>query len=178
MNATHAQLLQNTLVKKNMIYASVEGTDLKLDLFIPEKAEGPMPLVVWIHGGGWRSGSKENCRALGLTEYGFAVASINYRLTDVAMFPAQIHDCKAAIRFLRANAKQHRIDPNRIGVWGSSAGAHLAALMGVTNGNKEVEGNIGKYTQTSSDVQAVCDWCGPTDFMTMPVNRQKLYAPR
>ncbi len=170
--ANHA-LLQNTHVKKNIIYASVDSADLKLDLYIPKKAESPLPLVVWIHGGGWRGGSKENCRALGLLEHGFAVASINYRLTDVAMFPAQIHDCKAAIRFLRANAKQNDIDPDRIGVWGSSAGGHLAALMGVTNENKEAEGTVGKHTKTSSDVQAVCDWCGPTDFMTMPVNRRQ-----
>lgn len=160
-------------VKKNLVYASVNGIDLKLDIYVPKNAATALPLVVWIHGGGWRSGSKMNPRALPLAKEGFAVASINYRLTDVAVFPAQIHDCKAAIRYLRANAKEHNIDPDRIGVWGSSAGGHLAALLGTSNGKQELEGKVGKYLETSSDVQAVCDWFGPSDFLTMPIGKRK-----
>lgn len=154
-------------VKKNIIYASVDEIDLKLDLYTPKKAKGPFPLVIWIHGGGWRTGSKINPRALPLVEHGFAVASINYRLTDVAIFPAQIHDCKAAVRYLRANAEQYLIDPNHIGVWGASAGGHLAALLGTTGNRKELEGNVGKNLETASNVQAVCDWFGPSDFLTL-----------
>lgn len=106
----------------------------KLDLFVPEKADGPLPLIIWIHGGGWQNGSKDGCPPLraGYTERGYAVASINYRLSGHATFPAQIEDCKAAIRFLRANAEKYNIDPNRIGVWGASAGGHLVALLGTT----------------------------------------------
>jgi len=166
--------LKNMIVKKDIIYATVDGIDLKLDFYLPEKGDGPFPLVVWIHGGGWRSGDKANCQALPLLEYGFATASINYRLTDKACFPAQIYDCKAAIRYLRANAKQFNIDPNCIGVWGGSAGGHLAALLGTSNGNHELEGDIGEYTSTSSNVQAVCDWFGPSDFLSMPIGKQQL----
>ncbi len=171
-NVHHNRAAEKT-VEKNLVYASINNVDLKLDLYVPKKAEGPMPLVVWIHGGGWREGSKERCPALPLLRRGFAVASINYRLTDVAVFPAQIYDCKAAIRYLRANAKTYDIDPDRIGVWGASAGGHLAALLGTTNGNKELEGSIGNHLNVSSDVQAVCDWFGPSDFMTMPIGKRQ-----
>ena len=91
-------------------------------------------MVVWIHGGGWSSGSKENCPAVPLTAKGYAVASINYRLSQHAVFPAQIEDCKAAIRWLRANAAKYHLDPEHIGVWGASAGGHLVALLGTDRG--------------------------------------------
>lgn len=165
INAMRNNPLRNVTVKKNLIYASIDDLDLKLDLYVPKNAQTPMPLVVWIHGGGWSKGSKANCPAIPMLKDGFAIASINYRLTDVAVFPAQIHDCKAAIRYLRANAGAYGIDPNSIGVWGASAGGHLAALLGTTNGNEELEGTIGKHTPASSDVQAVCDWFGPSDLL-------------
>ncbi len=155
-------------VKKNITYATVDNMDLALDLYITPKAEAPMPLVVFIHGGAWEAGSKDFCLALPLLNHGFAVASINYRLTDVGIFPAQIYDCKAAIRYLRANADQYGIDPDHIGVWGDSAGGHLVALLGTTNGNKELEGTVGEHLDTSSDVQAVCDWYGPSELLSMP----------
>ncbi len=134
----------------------------KLDLYLPEKADGPLPVVVWIHGGGWRGGSKERCPALPLSAQGYAVASINYRLSQHAVFPAQIEDCKTAIRWLRANAKQYNLDPGHIGVWGGSAGGHLVALLGTTAHVKELEGK--DNLDQSSRVQAVIDWYGPTDF--------------
>ena len=93
---------------------------------MPEKAGAPFPLVVWIHGGAWKAGSKANPRALPLLEAGFAVAAINYRYSSEAVFPAQIEDCRAAIRFLRAHAAQYRIDPKAIGVWGSPAVPSIA----------------------------------------------------
>lgn len=163
----------NTEVKKNIIYASVDDTDLKLDLYIPQNTEGPLPLVVWVHGGAWMAGSKEHPPSAPLLEHGFAVASISYRFTDAAIFPAQLYDCKAAVRFLRASAKQYNLDPDRIGAWGASAGGHLVALLGTTGGNEILEGSIGQYTDTSSRVQSVCDWFGPSDMFTMPIGTRQ-----
>jgi len=120
--------------------------------------------MVWIHGGGWNSGDKAYPPGLGLLLRGYVVASINYRMSREAVFPAQIYDCKAAIRFLRAHAAEYGIDRNRIGVWGDSAGGQLASLLGTTNGLKEYEGFEG-ITGVSSNVQAVCDWFGPSDFL-------------
>jgi acetyl esterase/lipase len=135
-----------------------------LDLFVPEEAKTPLPLIIWIHGGGWQNGSKAGCPPLrkGYTERGYAVASINYRLSGHATFPAQIEDCKAAIRWLRAHAKENNLDPRRFGVWGSSAGGHLVALVGTSGGVKQFA--VGEHLDQSSRVQAVCDYYGPTDF--------------
>ncbi len=131
------------------------GKPQLLDLYLPRAANGKLPLVVWIHGGGWKSGSKENFRpAQPLLNEGFAVASINYRLSGEAKFPAQIDDCKAAIRYLRAHAAEYGIDPARIGVFGSSAGGHLVALLGTSGSGTD-------------GVQAVCDFYGPTDLIAM-----------
>lgn len=136
----------------------------KLDLYLPQNASKPLPLVIWVHGGGWQNGSKEGCPPLrgGYLERGYAVASINYRLSGHATFPAQIEDCKAAIRWLRAHAKEYSLDPQRFGVWGSSAGGHLVALIGTSGDVKEFD--VGANLDQSSRVQAVCDWFGPTDF--------------
>jgi acetyl esterase/lipase len=151
---------------RDLEYAKVGSKSLLLDLYVPEKADAPLPLIVWVHGGAWRAGDKANCPAKGQLKRGYAVASINYRLSQEAIFPAQIHDCKAAIRWLRAHAKENNLDPKRIGVWGSSAGGHLVALMGTSGDVKELEGDEGNLDQ-SSRVQAVCDWFGPTDFLQM-----------
>jgi acetyl esterase/lipase len=141
-----------------------------LDLYVPEgTAEKPRPLVVYIHGGGWHSGSKDNAAALfGLMkDRPYAGASVNYRLTDQASWPAQIHDCKAAIRWLRAHAKEHNIDPEKIAVFGISAGGHLVSMLGLTQGNKELEGTLGPNTDQSTQVTCVLDFCGPANFMTI-----------
>ena len=153
-------------LREDICYARVDGYELLLDLYTPMDAHEPLPLVVWIHGGGWRGGSKKNCRAAKvLTGYGFAVASVDYRLTDRATFPAQIQDCKGAIRFLRSSASEFGIDPNAVGVWGSSAGGTLAALVGTSGKVKELEGEVGGNLDYSSEVQAVCDWFGRKQFM-------------
>ena len=116
--------------------------------------------------GPWHSGDKGGTsQALWLLKDGFATASINYRLSSEARYPAQIEDCKAAIRFLRTHAAEYGIDPEQIGVWGSSAGAHLAALLGTTGGVKELEGGA-ENGGVSSRVQAVCDFFGPSDLLT------------
>ncbi len=120
--------------------------------------------MIWIHGGGWSTGDKAAPPGMGLLLRGYVVASINYRLSREAVFPAQIYDCKAAVRFLRSHAREFDIDPARIGVWGCSAGGQLASLLGATNGRREYEGALGLPT-VSSDVQAVCDWFGPSDFL-------------
>jgi len=132
----------------------------RLDLYLPEKEEGQLPLVVWIHGGAWWAGSKQGCPAVYLTTKGYAVASINYRLSQHAIFPAQIEDCKAAIRWLRANATKYQLDGDHIGVWGASAGGHLVAMLGTTGNVKELEGKGGNLDQFSR-VQCVVDWFGP-----------------
>jgi len=121
---------------------------------------------VWIHGGGWSAGGKEDCPAVSFVTKGYAVASINYRFSQHALFPAQIEDCKAAIRWLRANAKRYNLDAGHVGVWGASAGGHLVALLGTTGGVKKLEGTGGNLDQ-SSRVQCVVDWFGPTDFAKM-----------
>lgn len=136
----------------------------KLDLYVPGNQRGPVPVVCFIHGGGWRNGQKSTSTAMPLITQGYAVAGLGYRLSDAAQFPAQIHDCKAAIRWLRAHAKSYGIDPNRIAVWGPSAGGHLSALLGTSGDVKELEGDLGT-AGVSSRVQAVCDFYGPTDFL-------------
>jgi acetyl esterase/lipase len=148
----------------------------RLDLYLPEKVRGPLPVVVWIHGGGWSSGSKDGCRAAWLSGKGYAVASINYRLSQQAVFPAQIEDCKAAIRWLRANAGKYHLDADHVGVWGASAGGHLVALLGTTGGVKELDGKGGNSDQ-SSRVQCVVDWFGPTDMLRIETRDDKPDTP-
>jgi len=152
--------------QRDIEYAGVGDTSLKLDLYVPANAKSP-PLVVWVHGGAWKGGSKNNPSVLPLTEHGYALASIDYRLSGTAQFPAQIHDIKAAIRYLRATAKQHGINAERIAITGGSAGGHLAALAGVTNGVKELEGNVGTHLDQSSDVQAIVVFYGASNLTTI-----------
>jgi len=159
-----APLPPGTHVVRDVAYVTGGHERQKLDLFLPATGTN-LPLIVWVHGGAWRTGSKESCPALFFLKEGYAVASINYRLSRHAVFPAQIQDAKAAIRWLRAHAHEHGIDPDRIGVWGSSAGGHLVALLGTTGTVKEFD--TGEYLEVSNRVQAVCDWFGPTDFTRM-----------
>lgn len=143
----------------------------KLDLYVPEAAREPLPLIIWIHGGAWSAGDKSGCPPLrqGYAERGYAVASVNYRLSQHATFPAQIEDCKAAVRWLRAHAREYNLNPDRFGVWGSSAGGHLVALLGTTGDVKELE--MGAQRDVSSRVQCVMDDYGPTEFTKMDAHR-------
>lgn len=151
-----------------VVYAKVGDRELHLNLAVPTaKSDTPRPLVIWVHGGGWNAGSHEHNRASWMCRHGYVAASVEYRLSGEATFPAHIYDCKAAVRFLRAKAKDYGIDPDRIGVWGGSAGGHLAALLATSGGVKELEGDLGNPDQ-SSRVQALCDFFGPTN----------LYMPR
>ncbi len=156
-------------------YATVGERHLLLDLYLPraeadtaaatDHKAAPPPLIVWIHGGGWTGGDRKPCPMLWMVPRGYAVASLGYRFSQEAKFPAQIYDCKAAIRFLRARAGMYSYDASRIGVIGASAGGHLSALLGTGNGVKELEGDEGAHADKSSDVQSVCDIFGPTDFI-------------
>jgi acetyl esterase/lipase len=156
----------------DVVFAKVGTRDLHMDIVMPpDTLAKPHPCVVWIHGGGWSKGTYKQNRAAWLAGKGYVGVSAEYRLSGEAIYPAQITDCKAAVRYLRARAKDYGIDPNRIGVWGGSAGGHLVALLGTTGGVKELEGNEGNAKE-SSRVQAVCDFYGPTaltpDWIPLP----------
>lgn len=163
------QLPTGTRMFENMTYVPDGHPRHTLDLYIPAGTDprARIPLIIWIHGGGWQKGSKDLiARNSFVLKHGFALASINYRLTSDAVFPAQIHDCKAAIRYLRKHARSFGIDAERFGVWGASAGGHLAALVGTSGEVSELEGSLGEQ-KSGSQVQAVCDYFGPTDLITM-----------
>ena len=153
-------------VVKDVEYARVGESPLSLDFHFPVDVTDSS-VVVWVHGGAWRTGSKRNMPLGALVKAGFTVASVNYRLSPVAPFPAQIHDIKAAIRFVRARATRYGYRSDRIAIAGASAGGHLAALVGTTNGNSNLEGAVGQHLDQSSDVQAIVDFYGPTNFMTI-----------
>ena len=140
-----------------------------LDLYIPEtKTESPRPVVLWIHGGAWRQGSKDRPgRALKAAGLNCAIVSINYRLTSEKSWPAQIHDCKAALRWVKAHAKRYHLDADRIVVWGASAGGHLVTFMGTTQNHPNLDGKLGSHTDQSTSVKAVINFFGPTDFLVM-----------
>jgi len=154
------------VVHRDLEFARIGDKALLLDLHLPRGIDNP-PLVAWVHGGAWRKGDKSVGRVAWMTEHGYALAGISYRLSQEAIFPAQIHDCKAAIRWLRANAEEYGYDANRIGVAGSSAGGHLVALLGTSGEVAQLEGAVGDHFEVSSRVQAVCDMWGPTDFLQM-----------
>jgi acetyl esterase/lipase len=158
----------------DVIYSTIQGfRPLVVDIYTPPKAAGPKPLVIYIHGGGWNSGHTRHSGALAnfplamakFAAEGFVVASLEYRLTGEAPFPAQLQDARAAIRFLKANAAKYGIDPARVGVWGGSAGGHLAALAALTCGVKELD--VKPAEAGSECVQSLVTWYGVFDFAPM-----------
>jgi len=165
--AKAAALADKIAVETDIEYAKAGDISLQLDVYKP-KAESTKarPVIVWIHGGGWQNGNKSSGMGR-LSSYvaggEFVGVSVGYRLTDKGSWPAQIHDCKAAIRWIRANAERLGIDADKIGVWGSSAGGHLVSHLGSSGDVKEVEGDLGT-TGASSRVACVVDFCGPSDF--------------
>lgn len=150
---------------KDAVYATVAGKPLGLDLYMPAGVQRP-PLVVYLHGGAWTNGTKAQYPAF-LVERGFAVASLDFRSTNEARFPANVHDIKAGIRFLRAKAKDYGYRGERIAVAGASSGGHLAALVGVTGGNKALEGAEGDHLDQSSSVQAIVSYFGASNLTTI-----------
>jgi acetyl esterase/lipase len=150
---------------------------LLLDLYLPQiKSSQPIPVLIYIPGGGWLRANKESCPGAVVAQRLYALACITYRPSTQAIFPAQIHDVKQAVRWLRMNAAKYNLDPERFGAWGESAGGHLSALLGTSASVKSLEGNS-EHPQISSAVQAVCDWYGPTDFTQVSPAFQEPVSP-
>jgi len=157
--------------KFDVPYAETDNPRQTLNLYLPTiKSEQPRPVIVFIHGGGWQNGDKAGGRRW-LTPYlrsgHYAGVSVGYRLTDEANWPSQIHDCKAAIRWIRAHAREYNLDPDKIGIMGTSAGGHLVAMLGTSGDVKELEGDLGKHDAQDSRVTCVVDFFGPTEMLTM-----------
>lgn len=153
-------------IESGLVFGKGGDVDLQLDLAMPT-GDGPFPVLVCVHGGGWKQGSRKDLTDTikALASRGYVAVTIDYRLTPKAKFPAQIEDCKAAIRWLRANHKKYKINPDRIGALGFSAGGHLVCLLGTTDKNDGLEGQ-GGHPEQSSRVQAVVSYFGPTDLAT------------
>lgn len=150
-------------------YAGVSDAQ-KLDIYLPDEGDGPFPVILSVHGGAFQGGDKTDGQLRPMLEgleRGYAVVSINYRLSGEAIWPAQIHDCKAAVRWIRASAVQYQLDSGFIAAWGGSAGGHLSAMLGTSGDVAELEGPDQGNEAHSSRVQAVVDWFGPTDFLEM-----------
>lgn len=164
----NARLPDGVKVHRDLSYVTNGHERQKLDLYLPQDGTN-LPLIISIHGGAFRAGSKDQGAPVQFLRQGYAVASINYRLSQHAKFPAQIEDCKAAVRWLRAHAAEYRLDRARFAVMGSSAGGHLAAMLGTTGDIQEFD--VGANLDLSSRVQAVVDNFGPTDFLQMDAHR-------
>ena len=147
------------------MYAEAGNRKLLLDIYKLAPHKNPY-LIIWVHGGAWHSGSKES-PPLGMLSEGYAIASLDFHLSVEAPFPAQVHDIKAAIRFLRAHAAQYGYRHDSVIIWGASSGGHLAALAGTTNNDPYMEGTLGNDRKESSSVQAVIDFYGPADLLTI-----------
>lgn len=163
-----SRISRGTTVYRNVPYVANGHERQKLDLYLP-KSNKKLPLILWIHGGAFREGSKDDGAPIEYLAEGYAVASINYRLSQHALFPAQIEDCKAAVRWLRAHADTYNLDPERFGAWGASAGGHLVAMLGTTAETDMFD--VGAHLNVSIRVQAVVDYFGPTDFLQMDPHR-------
>jgi acetyl esterase/lipase len=152
-------------IESNVTYCTMNGTPVKMDIYYPKTANGQWPLAMIVHGGAWVTGDKATSASLaiqpGLTDIGFLVVSIDYRLAPAFPWPSMIEDAKCAVRFLRAHSADYNLDPNRIGAVGDSVGAQIALLLGLTD--RSVGWDVGEYLEYSSQVQAVVDFFGPTD---------------
>ncbi len=152
-------------IDRNVVYCTASDVDLKLDLYFPKSDSGQVPVVVYVHGGGWNHGDKHDASGLidfaPLLDAGFLVASVNYRLAPQYQFPAMIYDVKCAIRFLRAQAAAYRLNPDHIGAWGDSAGGHLVSLLATADSTAGFD--TGPYLDQSSRIQAAVDMFGPAD---------------
>jgi acetyl esterase/lipase len=155
-----------TVIARDIEYARVDAQPLLLDLYQPEGAAAA-PLLIWVHGGGWEAGSKAQMPLTGLVERGFAIASLDFRPASAARFPAQIHEIKAAVRFLRGQAAHYGYDASRIGILGASSGGHLASLVGVSAGDAQLEGALGEHRDESSAVQAIVSYFGASNLTTI-----------
>ncbi len=153
-------------VQRDIEYRKVDGHSLRLDIYSPKSITFPLPAVLWIQGHRWSRGNKSQTPGVNLVSQGYILVCLDYRLSGEAPFPAQIEDCKAAVRWLRAHAATYHIDPDHIGAWGHSAGGHLAALLGTSGGVAELAG-AGGNPSFSDRVQAVCSMAGPSDLVQL-----------
>ncbi|MEH7117778.1 alpha/beta hydrolase [Neobacillus vireti] len=157
----------------DLVYADINGRQLMADLYLPKDKNEPVPVIIWLHGGGWRFGD----RKLGpdftrfFASKGFAMVSIDYHLSDESIFPAPLYDVKTAVRWVKTIAGEYGIDANKVGLWGSSAGGHLAALA-VTTENNQFIGESPLYPNMTSEVQAVVIGYGPIDFLQIDEQRE------
>lgn len=152
-------LPEGVKLAKDLVYATPGEETLKLDLYLPSDApKRRLPCILWVHGGGWKAGSKDRCPGVWLVPEGYVVASMDYRLIPAHRWPAQLDDLRAAVRWLKVNADKYGIDPKRIVAWGGSAGGHLVSVLGTADAEPE------------DRIRAVIDWYGPSDLLTMPPN--------
>ncbi len=156
---------------RGLVFTKTPEKYLALTLYRPANSSGKLPVVVLIYGGAWmmRFPQSQTAKAMWLARHGYAAAVIDYRLSSEAKFPAQLYDCKAAVRWLRAHSQNYDLDPAHIGAWGDSSGGHLASLLGVTGGITNLEGSGGNPDE-SSRVQAVVDFFGPSDLVQLGTN--------
>jgi acetyl esterase/lipase len=152
---------------RDLPYATADSRSLCLDLYQPSQPEGASPLIIWIHGGAWRSGSKSDVPIVGLLKHGYAIASVEYRLSPEAPFPAQVHDIQAAIRVLRSRAAEYSLDPQRFFIAGASAGGHLAALVGVSVRVRRLQGHPEIAPGESSAVAGIVSFYGASNLQTI-----------
>jgi acetyl esterase/lipase len=155
--------------ERDVTYCTLDGVELKMDIYRPQRSAAPTPALLYVHGGGWTGGDKRSGEGIRdipeLLARGYLVAAVNYRLAPRYKFPAMIEDVKCAVRFLRANAERFSINPEKIGAWGGSAGGHLVALLGTADATAGWD--VGQYLEQSSRVQAVVDMYGPTDLTVL-----------
>jgi acetyl esterase/lipase len=166
VSAGVAQGAESIKVERNIVYRNVDGVSLEMDIYQPESKDGKTPIIIYVHGGGWYSGLKSTGIGIKdipeLVKRGYTVASVDYRLGPRYKFPAQIEDLEFAVSFLRENASTYGLDASRIGVFGESAGGHLAALLGLTDENCTFGGLL-NCSCCSTGIKAVIDICGPSD---------------
>ena len=178
LGVPHTILASGVTVHHGVEFAVVEGyRPLLLDLYVPAAGAASGAAIVYLHGGGWAVGTRRRFgRAFAgwspspldlLAQSGFVVASLDYRLSGEARFPAQVHDVKAGIRWVRGNAERLGVDAGRVMTWGESAGGHLAALAGLSGGRPELEGAVGEFVDQSSAVASVVDWYGPMNLLSI-----------
>jgi len=144
------EVSKNIQLDRDIVFATIDGQELKLDIAYPKDNKGKLPAIVYIHGGGWEGGGKPTDQTVLFAGYGFVGIAIEYRVSSTAKFPAAVHDCKTAIRWTRANAKKYGIDPDHIGVIGESAGGHLSALMGASGGETLTLKEMGSIANTKA----------------------------
>jgi len=150
-------------VHRDLVYQTIGDADLKLDIYHPQKAETKWPVIIWVHGGAWKSGSKSDVPISGMLEHGFSIVSVDYRLSTVAKFPAQARDIHAAIRYVKHHSEKYSLDRDRFIIAGASAGGHLAALVGLTAGNEELAGGVPTASRDTSEVQGIVSFFGASN---------------